>query len=97
MYYDVTVQITTETDKGTPKKKNELYLVDAMSVTEAEARVVKLFEGFTMDFEVKQIKISKVVEVVTPDTKELAIRLAKKEKPADEGAEGEEYEEVEAL
>jgi hypothetical protein len=70
-YFEVTVQITSETEdsKGNVKvkKNNELFLVDAMSVTEAEARVVKLFAGYTQDFEVVSVRSSKVIEVVTAD------------------------------
>jgi hypothetical protein len=69
-YFEVLVNIKTETPgkKGTTNIKNvkETYLVDAMSCTEAEARVVKLFakNGYSQDFEVVGVKGSKVVEVV---------------------------------
>jgi hypothetical protein len=69
-YFEVLVSIKTETEgyKGAVKIKSvkETYLVDAMSVTEAEARVVKLFaqSGFSQDFEVIGVKGSKVIEVV---------------------------------
>jgi hypothetical protein len=72
-YYEVLVSIKTETEgyKGAVKIKNvkETYLVDAMSVTEAEARVVKLFaqSGFSQDFEVIGVKGSKVIEVVNAE------------------------------
>jgi hypothetical protein len=75
-YFEVLVSIKTETEgyKGALKVKNvkETYLVDAMSVTEAEARVVKLFaqSGFSQDFEVIGVRGSKVIEVVgAEDTK----------------------------
>jgi hypothetical protein len=69
-YFEVDVLVTTETEdsKGNVKiKKNkESYLVDAVSVTEAEARTVKLFtqSGFSKDFEVIGVKGSRIVEVV---------------------------------
>lgn len=69
-YFEVDVMITSETEdsKGNVriKKNKESYLVDAVSVTEAEARIVKLFtqSGFTKDFEVVGVKGSKIVEVV---------------------------------
>ena len=72
-YFEVLVSIKTETEgyKGAVKIKNvkETYLVDAMSVTEAEARVVKLFaqSGFSQDFEVIGVKGSKVIEVVNAE------------------------------
>ncbi len=72
-YFEVLVSIKTETEgyKGAIKVKSikETYLVDAMSVTEAEARVVKLFaqSGFSQDFEVIGVKGSKVIEVVNAE------------------------------
>jgi hypothetical protein len=67
-YFEVVVQTRTESEdsKGNVKvkKNSEVYLVDAMSVTEAEARVVKLFEGSIIEFEVVSVKNSKVLEVV---------------------------------
>jgi hypothetical protein len=72
-YFEVLVSIKTETEgyKGAVKIKSvkETYLVDAMSVTEAEARVVKLFaqSGFSQDFEVIGVKGSKVIEVVNAE------------------------------
>ena len=45
-YYTAKVQLTTmvDTPKGTKEKKaTEMYLVEALSVTEAEAKVVKAF------------------------------------------------------
>ena len=72
-YFEVVVQIRQESEdsKGNVKVKRikEVYLVDAMSVTEAEARVVKLFANFSQDFEVIQVKGSKIVEVVSAETK----------------------------
>jgi hypothetical protein len=72
-YFEVTVQIKTESEdsKGNVKVKrqSETYLVDAMSVTEAEARVVKLFSGATFEYEVVSVKNSKIVEVVEADSK----------------------------
>jgi hypothetical protein len=51
------------------KKTKENYLVDAMSVTEAEARVVKLFTdaAINVDYEVTGAKESKIIEVVTAE------------------------------
>mgnify|MGYP003665781088 FL=1 len=43
-FFEVTVEVVVATLKnGKDKKNKETYLVDAMSVTEAEARVVKDF------------------------------------------------------
>lgn len=81
-YFEVVVRLKTETEKGKIKYIRELYLVDAMSVTEAEARVVKLFAGYSQDFEVENVKVSKIIEVVTP-TLELK-PVVKKQEAADD-------------
>ena len=41
-----------------------MYLVDAQSVTHAEAMVAKDFEGQGIDFEVKAVSNSKIVKVI---------------------------------
>jgi hypothetical protein len=66
-YYVARVQLTDEVDtpKGTKlKKTSESYLVEALSVTEAEAKVIKDFEGFTFDYEVKSVTASKIVKIL---------------------------------
>lgn len=72
-YYEVIVEIKHESEdsKGNVKiKRNkETYLVDAMSVTEAEARVVKLFSHFQQEFQVVGVKSSKIIEVVEAEEK----------------------------
>ena len=40
-FFQVKVQFTIEDSKGKVKKQNVLYLADAQSVTEAEARIIK--------------------------------------------------------
>jgi hypothetical protein len=66
-YYTARVQWVdvVDTPKGQKEKKvTETYLVDAMSVTEAEAKVVKDFEGYSFDFEVKGVNQSKIVKII---------------------------------
>jgi hypothetical protein len=64
-FFQVKVQFTDIDDKGKAKKQNIAYLVDAMSVTEAEARVTKyLLDNDESDFEVKAALESKIVEVI---------------------------------
>jgi hypothetical protein len=73
-YFEVTVQVKVESEdsKGNVKVKriSEIYLVDAMSVTEAEARVVKLFAKCSLDFEVVSVRGSKVLEVINVSEEE---------------------------
>lgn len=65
-YFQVKVQFTTEDENGKQKKTNVQYLVDAMSVTEAEARTVKyLTDQGENDFEVKSASESKVSAVIS--------------------------------
>jgi len=65
MFFEVTVKIKTDSN-GKVKTANEIYLVDAMTVTEAEARVVKDFEksGFSQDYNVVGVKSSNIVSVI---------------------------------
>ena len=65
-YYIAKVQLvdTVDTPKGSKEKKvTETYLVEALSVTEAEAKVVKDFQGYTLDFEVKSVSASKIIKI----------------------------------
>ena len=65
-YFQVKVQFTVEDSKGKVKKQNVLYLVDAQSVTEAEARTVQFLESQgEQEFEVKAASESPIVQVVT--------------------------------
>jgi hypothetical protein len=64
-YFQVKVEFKIEDDKGKIKRQSYLYLVDAQSVTEAEARTVKyLTEQGEDDFEVKSVGASKIIEVL---------------------------------
>jgi hypothetical protein len=65
-YFQVKVEFKTEDDKGRIKRQSYLYLVDAMSVTEAEAKIVKyLRDQSEEDFEVKSASSSKILEVLS--------------------------------
>lgn len=65
-YFQTMVSFTVESDNGKLKKQNLLYLVDAQSVTEAEARTIKyLNERGESNFEVKAAAQSKISEVIT--------------------------------
>ena len=65
-YYQTAVSFTTESDNGKLKKQTLMFLCDAQSCTEAEARVTKLLvDRGERHFEVKSVMESKIVEVVT--------------------------------
>ena len=66
-YYTAKIQLTDEVDtpKGPKIKKiTETYLVEAMSVTEAEAKVIQDFGNTTLDFEVKSVNQSKIIQIL---------------------------------
>lgn len=65
-YFQATVVLVDINEKGKQSKITEQYLVDAMSVTEAESKVTKLYEdeGSRMDFNVKSVKETKILQVI---------------------------------
>ena len=66
-YYTAKVQLidTIDTPKGTKEKRvTETYLVEALSVTEAEAKVIDDFKGVMFDFEVKSVSASKIIKII---------------------------------
>jgi hypothetical protein len=63
MYYIAKVKLEFETDKGQLKKKTETYLVQAESVTDAEAIVHTKFSDWKYDFEVKSVSQSNIIDV----------------------------------
>ena len=66
-YYVAKVQLidTIDTPKGTKEKRvTESYLIEALSVTEAEAKVVQDFKGVMFDFEVKSVTTSKIIKII---------------------------------
>lgn len=66
-YFEVQVELIHDNGTAKPKKIKETYLVDAESVTEAEARLVKDFEGkgVGIEFAVKSAKESRVIGVIS--------------------------------
>lgn len=66
-YFEVTVGLVVSTLKnGKDKIQKESYLVDALSVTEAEAKVVSDFEkaGVQIEYKVISARESKVIRVI---------------------------------
>lgn len=67
-YYEVTVEVVIGVQKnGADKKTKEVFLVDAMTVTEAEAKVYKDYQSTSqgMDFSVKSAKESRILRVIS--------------------------------
>ena len=65
-YYQVTVVIKDVNDKGKVTKTTEQYLTKDTGCTEAEATVVKKFtdEGSNLDYEIKSVKVTNILEVL---------------------------------
>ena len=64
MYYSAIVNIITVDNKGREKKQVEEYLVNAVSVTDAETKVHEQFKNTTIDFEVKAVSQTRIIEVL---------------------------------
>lgn len=64
-YYTVKVEFQLVDDNGKVKKQKYTYLVDATSVTEAEARVTKkLIDDGENNFEIKAAICSSIQDVI---------------------------------
>ena len=67
-YFKVKLKVEKDVEdaKGRAKTKvtSEEYLVDAVSPTEAEAKIHKHLEGMMESFEVVSITLTKILEVV---------------------------------
>ena len=63
-YFIATVKVQDQNERGRTTSTNEVYCVEAETVTEAEAKVVKEFESYTMDYHVKSVKESKIIKIL---------------------------------
>ena len=63
-YYIATVKVQDENERGRISNTNETYCVEAESVTEAEAKVVKDFEGDNTEYQVKEVKETKILKIL---------------------------------
>ena len=63
-YYIATVKVKDDNKRGRITNINEVYCVEAETVTEAEAKVVKEFEGYQLDYHVKSVKESKIIKIL---------------------------------
>lgn len=62
-YWQVKVQSQFENDKGRIQKTTELFLVVAVSATDAEAKIYKHNEGYS-NFRVTDVKKTKFLDVI---------------------------------
>ena len=64
-YFQVVVKIKREDDKGKIKTFTERYLVDALTITEAEARVVKFMEDSMLEYEISSATESRIMQIIS--------------------------------
>jgi hypothetical protein len=62
-YYVVKVKVNHEDAKGRTKKLTEQYMVYAVSITDAEAKIVTEF-GLGTEFEVSSVIETKIIKVI---------------------------------
>ena len=63
-YWQVTTQFERESDTGRIQKVRELYLVDAMTGTEAEAKTYKMLEELSeTNFKIISLAESRIIKV----------------------------------
>mgnify|MGYP001051310571 CR=1 FL=1 len=63
-YYKAKVKVITQDDKGRQKKNVEEYLVNAVSVTDAETKVHEEFKNDSVEFEVASVIETKILKVI---------------------------------
>ena len=69
MYYSAKVQVIMEPDeKGKQKKVTENYLVEAVSVTDAEVIVTKYYAGTMQEFRVKSVSETNILGILNKDS-----------------------------
>jgi len=63
-YYLAKVKVQDENERGRLTTTNELYCVESESCTEAEAKVVKEFENVQVEYQVKEVKETKIIKIL---------------------------------
>lgn len=66
-FYEVTVSIEAEDNKGRLKKQSVKYLIDAADTSMAEKNTMKLMEGTMFDWEIVGINLSKIKEIYSEE------------------------------
>jgi hypothetical protein len=63
-FYIAKVQFEIENEKGKIKNQTRTYMVNAVSVTDAEVKIHKYLAKSTEPFEVKTVSESKIVDYI---------------------------------
>ena len=67
-WFETKVRYDKTMENGSIKKVTEAYMVDALSFTEAEARISEEIAHFTSDFSVSAVKRTKIAEIFREKT-----------------------------
>lgn len=69
LWFECKVRYERTTENGASKKVNEPYLVDALSFTEAEGRIIEKITPFISgDFSISAVKKTKISEIFFDDS-----------------------------
>jgi len=63
-YHLIKVKISSEDDKGRIKWRAEEYLVDSLSVTEAESKITTLFKDYSGEWKIHSVVQSKILQIL---------------------------------
>lgn len=78
LYFECAVRFDKMQQNGAAKKVTEKYLVDAMSFTEAEARIIAAMTPYISgEFTIPSIKKTKIAEIFTTSQAALAVGKSK--------------------
>lgn len=59
-FYQATVVVETEDEKGKIKKVKETHLVDAKDPQDVQQKVVEMMSGTMFDWDIQSIQLSKI-------------------------------------
>lgn len=63
MWFETKVRYDKTMENGAVKRVTESFMVDALSFTEAEARISEEVAHFTSEFAISAVKITKIAEI----------------------------------
>lgn len=63
MWFETKVRYDKTMENGAVKRVTESFMVDALSFTEAEARISEEVAHFTSEFTISAVKITKIAEI----------------------------------
>lgn len=64
MYYNCRVKVKIENDQGKIKTQTRAYIVEAVSVTDAEVKITKEFSNMVDDWELASVSETKILEII---------------------------------